>query len=221
MIQALGGFGPGFASGTNGRIRIEAFVIPSFGSINPVPSTSFSPGPVNASSNPSLLNLPTLSIGTIGGIASPLSPSGSLTSADVALPAGTTNPVTVTVNATNTPVGTIFTVKLTPQFAIASAVSTGPSTGSFSSSIASADITFPVGIISLIDAFASFSIPDQLASLVPSINGESIERVMLAAKMGQDSTLTLVTKSGKKIPAKEVMSNEKLALLWKGLMIGK
>ena len=38
---------------------------------------------------------------------------------------------------------------------------------------------------------------------------------MLAANIGKVSRLTLMTKSGKEIPAKAFLGAEKLALLWK------
>ncbi len=59
-----------------------------------------------------------------------------------------------------------------------------------------ATLTLPLGRVSLLNAYANFSIPAQAAALFPSIEGEAIERMMLAANMGQASTLTLVTKSG-------------------------
>jgi len=44
---------------------------------------------------------------------------------------------------------------------------------------------------------------------------------MLAANMGHPSRLTLVTRSGKEIPAKEFLGEEKLAFLWKQIQSQK
>jgi len=55
-------------------------------------------------------------------------------------------------------------------------------------------------------AFADFVIPEQIASLLPKINGEPVDHILLAANIRQPSTLTLVTKSGKEIPARKILS---------------
>jgi hypothetical protein len=159
---------------------------------------------VTATSSPALINLPTLRISAVGGVAAPASPSGSYTTADVSLPPGTTNPVLVTLTASNIPVGTVFTVRLIPQAGAASTVNTGPSTGTFSSSTATASVTFPSGQVSVLNASASFTLPAQVAGLYPLIDGEPVERVMVAAGYGEPSTVTLITRSGKEVPAEQV-----------------
>src|SRR2546426_1234378 len=124
----------GFIGGGNGVIRLETFNFGFSGTITPSPSVSFVPGPVTAASNPALINLPTLVITSVGGVAVPSNPTGSLTSADVSLPSGTTNPVTVTLTATNTTKEAIFTVRLIPQNGGASTGNNPASRGSFASS---------------------------------------------------------------------------------------
>ncbi|MBN4054613.1 hypothetical protein JYT87_02780 [Nitrospira defluvii] len=201
-----------------GLTRIETFNLGFTGSVS---TTSIVPGPVTSASTPALITLPTLAISSVGGISSPTIPSGSFTTADISLPAGSVNPVPVTLTITNTPVGTLFSVILLPQNAFQTIVSSTPSTGTFSSSTATANLTFPLGQVSLLNVFSTFTLPTQVASLFPLIDGEAVERVMLAAKFGQPSTLTLVTKSGKEIPAKEVMNEKQFVLLWKEVVIQK
>ncbi|MEO5957368.1 MAG: hypothetical protein ABIR36_17000 [Nitrospiraceae bacterium] len=200
-IQALGIATGVCPSGSGpGRIRIETLVPGPMISINPTPSIVSTLGPVTATSVPTLINLPTLTISSVGGVATPPTPAGSYATADVILPAATTNPVPVTLTVTNTPVPTSFTVKMIPQFAgpVSTTVS---SSGSFTTSNATANVTFPNGRISALQAFAGFTLT---ASLAPIIDGEPAEQVLLAAGYGEPSTLTLVTKSGKEVPVVEL-----------------
>src|SRR5437870_4248827 len=140
-----------------GRIRLEAFV---FGTVSssttPTPSIVFAPGPITATSTPALIKLPVLTISSVGGVANAATPGGSYTAADVSLPTGTSNPVTVTLTASNIPLGTAVTVKLIPQFADATTVSASALAGTEASSTATASVTFPPGVISVLNAFASF-----------------------------------------------------------------
>lgn len=180
-----------------GRIRLEAFTQSFTGTFNPSPSLTSAPGPVTATSNPALVNLPALTISAVGGVAAPGTPGGSYTTADVALPQGTTNPVPVTLTAANIPVPATFTVKVIPSSGAPTTTSSGQSSGTFASSTATASVTFPSGQVSVLNAFGSFTLPTQLAGLFPAINGDPLERIMVAASYGGPSTLMLVTKSGK------------------------
>jgi len=120
---------------------------------------------VTAASTPALVNLPTLAVTSIGGVAPPAAPAGSFTTADVTLPGGTTNPVPLTLTATNTPAPTTYTIKLLPQFA--NPVSqTVNSTGSFTMSTATANVTFPNGRISALQVFAGFTLTAALAPII-------------------------------------------------------
>ena len=73
--------------------------------------------------------------------------------------------------------------------------------GAFAISTATANVTFPNGVISGLQAFAGFTLT---ASLAPIIDGEPADQVLLAAGYGEPSTLTLVTKSGKEIPVSQL-----------------
>ncbi len=205
LAAVNGNFGCSATSTSSGIVRLEAFNLTYTGASTPMYNTSASPGPVTAASTPPLINLPTLSITSVGGIASSANPTGSYTSADISLPATAVNPVPVNLTATNTPVGTVFTVRLIPQFAPKVDVTSAPSTGTFSSSTTTSNVSFPVGQVSLINAFASFTLTAQVASLYPLIDGEPVERIMLAANYGGPSTVTLITKSGKKVTADQLL----------------
>jgi hypothetical protein len=189
-----------FDAGAAGRIRAEALVFGPFGATTPATSIANVLGPVTAASTPALVNLPTLAFTSVGGVAPPAAPTGSFTTADVTLPPTTTNPVSVILTATNTPAPTTYTIKLLPRFAtpVSQTVNSG---GSFAISTATANVTFPNGVISGLQAFAGFTLT---ASLAPIIDGEPADQVLLAAGYGEPSTLTLVTKSGKEIPVSQL-----------------
>jgi hypothetical protein len=191
--------------GGDGRIRLEAFTFSFTGPSTPALTTGV-PGPVTPASTPALTNLPTLTISAVGSIAPPATPGGSYAAADVSLPAGTTNPVPVTITATNTPVPTPFTIKVIPQFAAPTSV-TANTSGTFGTSTATANVTLFTGQVSIIQAFGGFTLT---AGLFPLIDGEEIDRVLLAAGYGEPSSFALVTKSGKEIPGSELSQEVQL-----------
>jgi hypothetical protein len=103
--------------------------------------------------------------------------------------------------ATNTPVGTVFSVRLITQSGIFALANTAPSTGTFAVSTATLSFSFAPGQVNLLNAFASFTLPVQTAGLYPLIDGEPVERVLVAANFGEPSTVTLMTHSGKRMLA--------------------
>jgi hypothetical protein len=169
--------------------------------------TSLSPGPVTAASNPALINLPTLTISSVGGIAVPSIPAGSYSTADVSLPAGTTSPVPVVLIATNTPLNTIFTVRLIPIAGNATTFPVSAPSGTPSTFTVSADVTFPSGQVSVLNAFASLTIT---AGLFPMIDGQEVDRVLMAANYGEPSTLTLMTRSGRAVAVAQLSQQDQL-----------
>jgi hypothetical protein len=157
---------------------------------------------VTAASNPALINLPSLTISAVGGVSTPANAGGSYGAADIALSAGTTNPVPVEVTAANLPLSTAVTVKVVPVAGGASTFSVGALSGTLAQSTGSADVTLPTGgIVSVVQAFASFTLT---AGLFPLIEGEEVERVLMAAGVGEPSQLTLVTTSGKAVPLSQL-----------------
>ena len=197
--------------GGPGRIRVEALLpISLTGTTDPAASLSNAPGPVSAAGNPALINLPTISIGTVGTIVPNSPPAGALTSADAILPQGTTNPVPVTIALTNTPVGgtTAITLKVAPLSGTASsiAVPAASHTGTFAASSATTNVTFPSGSLTIIQAWATFTITSTIAQLMPSIDGEPVERVMVASEQG----MRLVTRSGKERSVAELPREQQI-----------
>lgn len=220
-LQAVNGFGSaesgcgGTPAGV-GRIRVESFTLGFSGSSTPPFSFSTAPGPVTTASTPGLANVPTLAISSVGGIVAPANPGGSFAVADVSLPAGTTNPVPVTLTATNTPVGTVFSVKGSTQFNPSTTVNSSASTGTFANSTATASVAFSSGEVSLLLATASFIIPATVAELFPLIDGEPAEQVLMGATYGAPSSVMLRTKSGKEMRVDQLPTEEqvKFARAW-------
>lgn len=204
LLARSGNFGF-VGQGGFGQIRLEAFTVGFSGTSNPTLLAVLTPGPVTAASNPALINVPMLRISAVGGVTAPATPAGTYVTTDVALPQGTTNPVPVTLTATNIPVGTVFTVKLIPQFAPPTTLPTTPSTGTFAGSTATTSVTFPAGLVSVLTAFGSFTLPAQVAALFPLIDGESVDQVLVAATYGGPSIVTLISRSGKAVRAEQVL----------------
>ncbi|HEX6396349.1 MAG TPA: hypothetical protein VFZ95_02910 [Steroidobacteraceae bacterium] len=203
-LQAIRGTGGcNGAPPGDGRVRLEANAPIGFSGVStPVASVATAPGAVSPGGSPALGNVPTIAIASVGGLSVPVTPQASYFTPDLALPAGTANPVPVVVAATNTPVGgtTAITLKLiaqSPGTTTNIAVPAANHTGSFTSSSAIVNVNLPAGQVSVLQAVAAMTLTGQVARLFPLIDGEPVERVMVAASAGQPSTLSLVTKSGK------------------------
>jgi hypothetical protein len=193
----------------SGRIRLEAYTNTYTGNASPFFFVSApAPGPVAATGNPALINLPTLTISSVGGISTPAAPSGSYASADMTLPAGTTNPVPVVITAVNIPLNTVVTLKLVPVAGIPITFPVSALSGTFGSSTGSANVTFPTGgQVSVLNAYAEMTLT---AGLFPSIDGEDVDRVLTAAELGGPSSTTLVMKSGRAVPVLALSQEDQL-----------
>ena len=196
-----------------GRIRVEAQTLGGNLQYSPSPSEGLvrtnvnQLGPVWAGSTPALVNVPTLTITSVGGMAAPSTPGGLYSVADLTLPPGTSNPVPVVVTGSNIPPGSVFTLILIPQFAISP-----PINGTFSTGLtATVSIDLPLAQTALLNAFASITLP-QLSKLLPLIDGEEIERVMVAGGFGTSAPPVLITKSGKEVPVAQLSQDDQLTV---------
>lgn len=218
IVQAVGGLHNSGCVGAvpagTGRIRMEATVRSAFtGFTDPVPSIVDAPGPVSPAGNPALANVPTLTIASVGGVAAPATQTASYSAPDIALAAGTANPVPVVINATNTPVGapTEIRVRLIPRGTATSVlVPAVDHTGSFASSTATANVNLTAGQVTVLQAHAAMTLTGQLASLFPLIDGEPVEQVAVAATLGERSAVSLVTKSGKEVRLDQLSLEDQL-----------
>ncbi len=198
LVEALGGAASCTPThvGIPGRIRVECTTCSTPGTFTPAASVSATLGPVSAAGTPALTSLPTLTITTVGGMTVPGSPGGAYATADLTLSAATTNPVTVTVNATNIPVGTIVTIRVLPEGEPMTPFLSLPSTGTFANSTASASVNFKYGKTSVLSACVGYT---QVAALLPVIDGDPVEHVLVAAGMDALSSLSFTTVSGKEV----------------------
>jgi hypothetical protein len=156
-IDVRGGYAPGYPfGGGQGRVRLEGFQIDNitvnytiFGS---VPSKGL-PGPVLPDAN-----FPSVRIVSIGGVSVPPNPQASFFYApDTTLDPGTANPINVSLQAANIPVGSVIAVSVvTEGVATRSTVNSTPLAGTLASSTATASVTLPPGT-SVLTATATFA----------------------------------------------------------------
>lgn len=199
-LTATGGVGGGanvsFQGGAGGQgyIRIEAYDYSGFtGSSSPANIISFAfPHPVTSP------NSPVLRISSVGGVTTPTTPIGTLQGVpDVIVPSSQTNPMTVALEGSNLPLGTIIQVTITPSKGARTTVQSTGLAGTEPASTASASVTLPGGI-SVVSASAVIDLA--LAKLDPIfINGERVRQIEVAATFGGSSELIYVTESGKRI----------------------
>ncbi|MBA5875575.1 MAG: hypothetical protein GDA66_13630 [Nitrospira sp. CR1.2] len=212
-LQATPGIQPScfYNLSNSGRIRVEANTLSFTGTSTPGLSPG-APTGVTVASVPPLISAPSLRIASIAGVAMPPVPIGSATTPDVTLPVGTGNLVPVVLTANNIPVPTLFTVQVhvpttsSPMVTVTS----GASSGSFASSTATANVTLAPSQVSVLIVYANFNIPPTIARLLPLIDGEEVDHVMMAAELGETSSASLVTKHGKKVDLDQLSRENQL-----------
>jgi hypothetical protein len=227
VVQAIAGPTSGCNSaGSPGRIRMEANSIGGFiGLSDPVASVVTAPGPVSPVGSPPLFSVPTLAIASVGGLPAPASQFASYSTPDIALPVGTANPVPVVVNLTSTPVGspTEIRVRLLTRAGPITTVTVPATahTGTFENSTATANVTLPVGSVTVLNANAAMTLTGVAATLFPLIAGEPVERVMVSANMGEASTVSLVTRSGREVRLDELAAEDRTRASLALAMLGR
>jgi hypothetical protein len=181
-------------SGGSGRIRIEAYTNTAIINFAQVPSVS-QPGAV------ALPSAPTLRITSVAGVAAPAAPTGSFTTPDILVPAGTANPMTIGLASTNIPLGTTVTVTRKPLNGEVELATSTPLSGTLSASTATASLTIPPNQPSVISASATFTLASLPGAGPVYAAGEEVERIRVAAVLGSPSTITYITKSGREVLA--------------------
>jgi hypothetical protein len=175
-----GGSGGG---GGVGRIRIEAVSNTAVVNANTVPPSVGQPSVVALSSGPGL------AITSVGGISAPASPAASFAAPDITLPAGTTNPVAVTIAGANIPAGTAVTLTVSGQTG-GSTSTTATLSGTTASTTASASVTIPTNRPSVLMATATFTLTSDAGGGPVYADGELIEHVRVTAAWGGPSQVT-------------------------------
>lgn len=179
-------------AGGAGRIRLEANTL--LRSTNTSPTYSFG-YPVSVFP----MNIPTLKITRIGGIALSTNPTGAYSSPDVVLPS-TTNPVDVVVEAANIPVGTLVTITAIPELG-SPMISTATLEGNDSSSTATLQVTLSKINVNVLIATATFTLQVASNEMPIYADGEKVVKMRVASVLGGKSSITYITESGKEIPA--------------------
>ena len=194
VTGGIGGPGNGGGTGGAGRVRIEAFTNTlgaNFGSVPPAAVSSGQPTTV------ALSNAPTLLISSIAGVAAPASPTGLFSTPDVTLPAGTTNPVSVAITASNIPLGTVVTVTVS-GVNDGNASASGALSGTLGLSTTAVNVTIPTTQPSVISASATFVLAELGGGPVYA-NGEPVERVRVSVTASGVSRVSYITRSGREV----------------------
>jgi hypothetical protein len=137
---------------------------------------------------------------SIGGVAVPGNPSGQYGLPDIVLPSSTTNPVSVNISATNIPVGTQVTVTSVPEYGSSNSSISQGLAGTIESSTTSVQINLSTEYQCILMASAIFTIQQAMYW-----DGERIDKVRVATKMGYGSEVVYITKSGKEIKSSELL----------------
>jgi hypothetical protein len=147
-------------------------------------------------------NAPQLRIVSIAGINAPSNPAGSFQAPpDVVIPALQTNPINVSLEASNIPIGTLVQVTVIPENGARTSVESSALSGTEASSSTTATITLPGGVSVIV---ATATVPVVLANGAPMfIEGEQVERMEVTASYGGETEVTYITKRGRRIGAKE------------------
>jgi len=196
QVFAIGGGGGG------GRIRIEAF--------NNTTTINFAgAGPsVGPPGVVALQNGPSLRIASGAGVTAPAAPTGSFTVPDILVPAGTPNPMPIILAASNIPLGTTVSVKVTPLTGGTNSAVSSPLAGTVAASTASASVTIPTDQTSVISASATFTLTALPGAGPLYAAGEEVDRIQVTAVLGGRSTITYITESGREVPADGLLDRQ-------------
>lgn len=187
-----GATGVQFGRGSDGFVRVEANDQSAFNVFTGLPVSQALP---SSAIQP---NLPRLRIASIGGVATPGSPTGSFhTAPDITVPLAQSNPVSVVIEATNVPVGTVVQVTVIPATGIRSTVDSSALAGTGASSTATATVELPAETSAVVATAELNLTTGQGAPLF--IDGERVERLVVAGAPGVPDEVTYVTKSGRRI----------------------
>jgi hypothetical protein len=182
-----------------GQIRIEAVSNTFSGTITGASGGSFLSFPT--ASVPS--SQPVLRILSLGGTEIPANPAASPSVPDITFPAPIEAPVTLTVSASNVPLGTTVNIRVVPATGQPTTATTTGLSGTVGNSTATATVTLPPGA-GIVTASATFTLGgsggggggDAAFNTLPLIDGKRPERVEVAVLADGTSRTYLVAQSG-------------------------
>lgn len=179
--------------GSEGRIRIEGDAISYTGTNSPT-YVRGDVGPVF------IAGAPTLRIASVAGQAVPAVPTGSN---DVTLPATTTDPVSITFETANVPVGNTVQLRVVPAYGTTSEAISPAITGSTAAGTAALSIVLPQGP-STLQATTTYtvivaSMEDRklIEKLSRLAQNERVEKVEVTVALQGGARARLITDSGK------------------------
>jgi len=204
-MQALGGGAGGGCSGTGGAggvgiIRLESNTLTGWTTGNTNPANTFAlPGHASVPNNPTLI-ISSITPTSGAPVPVPANPTGN---ADITFPQGTTS-ATVSLAATNIPIGTTVTVYVVPSSGASRSFvfSTALSGASDAATTAIATITLSPGNNVLL-ASATYSVTELIIAMnLPTFDdGIRVAKIRVESTMGGESKVIYITASGKEYPA--------------------
>lgn len=141
-----------------------------------------------------LIGSPTLRFATVDGIPVPANPTGF---GDVAVPATTANPVTITLATSGIPVGSTVKVSVLPRSGTPVSMDSPPTVGSLDNATTSVSIDIPFGN-NVLSAQTSYTVVAAVGDALSRFaQGERVEKVTLTSTLGQGDKATLHTVAGR------------------------
>lgn len=180
--------------GGNGRIRLEANTLQR--TAGSTPQYSFSTAPVYVFPP----SAPSLKIASVGGKAVADNPTGKYSSPDVILSSTMTNPIEVVVQASNIPVGSTVSVSALSELGNSSSVSVILA-GTDAASSATAQINLSQNYANVLMATATFTVQASSGDMPIYADGEKVIKMRVTSVLGDKSSLTYITESGKEVRA--------------------
>lgn len=195
-ISVSGGSGGRLSGGRGARgyVRIETFDKKDFsGNSTPAIIISFALPQQISPPNPPLLR-----IASVGGVSAPSKPHGTFHGfPDIIVPSSQPNVVSVAIEGTGLPLGTIVQVTVRPANGNHTIVQSTGLAGTEAASTATASLPLPIGVSVIIASAVADLV---LAKATPIfMDGERVQSIEVAATFGGASELTYVTQSGRRI----------------------
>ena len=195
QVIVVGGVrGNGTLQASGGSVRFEATSNTFNGTITGAVGGSF----VSFPTAPLPQNQPLLQIASVAGSAAPSTPAGSLSNPDITFANAINGQVTLTVNASNVPLGTVVNIRVAPALGEPTTATSAPLSGTFASSTANAQVTLPPGA-GLISATATFNVGGGgggQAGLGIRFDGELAQRMEVQTLPDGTSKTFVIARSG-------------------------
>jgi hypothetical protein len=140
-----------------------------------------------------------LRIASVGGVNAPANPAASFAAnPDITVPTTVTNPVTVSIQASNIPLGTVVQITQTTDANAKTTANSTPLAGTTANSTATASVTLPASGMSVLTATATLNALVAFGRPI-HINGERVDKVEIASAFGNQPKITYITATGRRV----------------------